>query len=189
MNWLLPGYLGFIILVALTVKWEIISKKLISKIGIGFSLFLIILLHIIPAVPDISLGEANTWSGWKDAAQKVAKLQQEQGGPDSCFVFANSYKAASLMKFYLPVRQDVYAENIYDQPALQFGIWGKPESLRGKSALYIFDDRREYRNDLKKVEPFFKDLQLLQKFEYSFMGKHTRTISCYLGTGYAEKEQ
>lgn len=188
MNWLLPGYLGFIILIALTLKWHVIRNKLITKLGIGFSLLLIILLHIIPTIPDIPLGEANTWSGWKDAAQKVAQIQREHGGPDSCFVFANSYKAASLMKFYLPVKQEVYAENIYDQPALQFGIWGKPEALKGKSALYIFDDRREYRNDLKKVRPFFEKLELLQKFEYRFMGKHTRTISCYLGTSYAEKK-
>lgn len=188
MNWLLPGYLGLILATILLFNVREVAKKLISKIGIALSLLLIVLLHIIPLIPDLPLGEGNTWSGWSDSAQKIAKVQDQFGGPDSCFIFTNSYKAASLIKFYLPDDhdQEIYAQNIYNQPALQFDIWGKPGTLYGKSALYIFDDRREYKNDLKKIKPFFDSLELVEIFEYSFSGKHTRTISCYLGTNYAE---
>ncbi|MCB0281765.1 MAG: glycosyltransferase family 39 protein [Calditrichaeota bacterium] len=186
MNWLLPGYLGFILTTIFVFNAREITKKLITKIGIAFSLLLIVLLHLIPLIPNLPLGEGNTWSGWSDSAQKIAKLQDQFGGQDSCFVFTNSYKASSLIKFYLPAdnNQEIYAQNIYNQPALQFDIWGKPETLNGKSALYIFDDRREYKNDLKKVEPFFDSLELIEEFQYFFAGKHTRTISCYLGKNY-----
>jgi len=180
MNWLLPGYLGWILgVIVLFVQ----TKRALTpwmKRGAYFSLFLLFLAYSIQIIPNIPLGEGNTWSGWRDAAHQIYQLQREMGGKKKVFIFANSYKSASLLKFYLPDHQDTYAQNIYQRPALQFDIWGTPDTLKGKNALYVFDDRHEYKNDLKFVKQYFDSLYLKKKFEYRFLNRwHTRTIYCY----------
>jgi len=185
MNWLMPGYLGVLIATAYLFWGRIQNPGRWIKAGIVFSLFLIISAYLLQIVPNVPLGEGNTWSGWQDAATKIYHLQEKHGGRKNCFIFANSYKSASLLKFYLPDHQDTYAQNIYGRPALQFDIWGTPDSLSGKNALYVFTDRHEYRNDLKYVEQVFRKVTLLKTFEYRFAGKvHTRTIYCYLAENY-----
>ncbi len=146
MNWLIPGYLGLIPATVLILKDKISLKSIWVKTGVTLSLALVILAHLVFLIDNLPLGEGNTWSGWQNAAQKIGKIQREQGGKGSVFIFANSYKAASLLKFYLDDKQEVYAQNIYNQPALQFDIWGIPDSLRGKDALYVFSDRYEYKS-------------------------------------------
>lgn len=188
MNWLMPGYLGLIIALVLFYHSSINIRSLSAKIAAAFSIVLIITAYLLPMVPNVPIGEGNTWSGWSDAAKKIYNYQQEKGGNEKCFIFANSYKSASLLKFYLPGQQDTYAENIYNRPALQFDIWGTPQQLKGKDALFVFTDRKEYKNDIKYVQPFFDSLELFQEFEYKFAGKlHTRTIYCYYAKNYHGK--
>lgn len=185
MNWLLPGYSGFFIALVLLYNDGINWHKARIKSGIIISLVLIVLLHIMQLIPNIPLGEGNTWSGWKNAAKKIYTIQQEKGGKENCFIFSNSYKSSSLLKFYLPDQQDTYAQNIYDRPALQFDIWGTPKTLTHKDALYIISDRKEYSNDLEYIKPFFDSVELIKTFKYSFADKyHTRTIFCYYAKNY-----
>lgn len=184
MNWLLPGYLSLVVLSVVILNINLLKKSIWLKIGIGFSTFLIIAGFSILIVPNVPLGEGNTWSGWSDAGEKIYKHQQDLGGKANCFMFSNSYKSASLTKFYLPDQQDTYAENIYGKRGLQFDYWGIPDSLKGKDALYIFTDRHEYDNDLNQVGEYFDRVELLEKFEYNFYGSHTRTIYCYLAKNY-----
>lgn len=188
LNWLLPGYIGLIILAGLLFYKENIFSSKWMKTGLVSSLVLVILSHLVLLIPNIPLKDGNTWSGWEDAAKRISEIQIAHGTQRDCFIFTNSYKTASLLRFYLPVEQEVYAQNIYDEPALQFDIWGVPDSLRGKKALYVFSDRREYKDNLDKLEKYFSKIQFIEKFEYRFMGEiPTRTIYCYLGENYAGK--
>ena len=190
MNWLLPGYFGLIILTVVLLHKNLLKFSGWIKAGMVFSIILILFSHLIWLIPNVPLGEGNTWSGWKDAARQVYEIQSDLGGKEQAFIFANSYKSASLMKFYLPDQQDVYAQNVYGQPALQFDFWPLPDSLNGKDALYIFTNRHEYRNDLKKVRPYFDEVELYKKFEYQFVtGQKTRTIFCYLAKNYHKDGQ
>ena len=185
-NWLLPGYMGWIAAAVLLFPEKIDFKQPLLKYTGAFSVFLIFIVYVMQFIPNLPIGEGNTWSGWKDASQKIYKIQQEYGGQKNCFIFANSYKSASLLKFYLPDQQNTYAQNIYGQPALQFDIWETPDSLKGKDALYIFTDRKEYNNDLQYVKRYFKSVKLIKTFHYKFMDKTAvRTIYCYLAKDYA----
>ena len=186
MNWLLPGYIGLIIVAGLVFYKERIFSGKWMKTGLLSSLALIVLSHLILLIPNIPLGDGNTWSGWDDAAKEISEIQTAYGAENDCFIFTNSYKEASLLRFYLPVEQEVYAQNIYDEPALQFDIWGIPDSLRGKNALYVFSDRRENPNNLDKLKNYFSNIKLIKKFEFRFTGNIlTRTIYCYLCENYA----
>ena len=185
MNWLMPGYLGMIPGVTLLYREKKFIRSFWIKAGAVFSLVLILSAHLILLIPNIPLGEANTWSGWENAAGRIAGIQDSLGGEKSVFIFANSYKAASLVKFYMKHDQEVYAQNIYGQPALQFDIWGIPDSLHGKDALYIFSDRYEYKSDLHLVEQYFDEVTPLRLFLYYFDDRKTRVISCYYARNYA----
>ncbi|PIQ09099.1 MAG: hypothetical protein COW71_08280 [Ignavibacteriales bacterium CG18_big_fil_WC_8_21_14_2_50_31_20] len=195
MNWLLPGFLPLIAIISILYSndfIELTSKKIkqtkLMKFGIWSSIILVFLGHLVMAVPNIPLGNGNTWSGWQDASKKIYEIQQEHGGKDSVFIFSNGYKGASLLKFYLPDQQNTYAENIYGKRALQFDYWGIPDNLFGKDAIYVRSDRTEYDNDLNEIKKYFDSVVELQTFDYKFVnGKSARKIICYYAKKYHGK--
>lgn len=185
MNWLLPGFLPIIAIVVVLFSDSFFNPTKLIRFGIWSSLVLVVVGHLIMVVPNIPLGNGNTWSGWEDAAEKVYKIQQERGGNEKIFIFSNGYKAASLMKFYLPDQQNTYAENIYGKRALQFDYWGIPQNLIGKDALYVRSNRTEYDADLKEIKKYFDEVVELETFEYKFItGKSARKIICYYAKNY-----
>jgi hypothetical protein len=185
MNWLMPGYLGLTICSVLIFKSKISYKSKWFKTGLYSSIFLILLAHMIYIIPNFPLGEGNTWSGWKDASNRIFHIQKDLGGKNRCFIFTNGYKSASLIRFYLQDRLETYAQNIYGESALQFDIWGVPDSLLGKNGLYVFSDRKEYHKGIEKLKPHFDEIIPITKFDYDFGGiVKTRSIYCYLATNY-----
>ncbi len=185
MNWLLPGYLGFIIATVLIYRHHDVVKSAWMKTGIVLSFVLLIIAHLILIIPNIPLGEGNTWSGWQESAQKIHHIQNKMGGEKNTFIFANSYKSAALLRFYLPEDQEVYAQNIFGEPALQFDIWGIPDSLKGKDALFVFTDRYEYGKNFENLKPYFSEIVPLDQFDFYFMDEYkTRTIYCYFAKEY-----
>lgn len=185
MNWLLPGFLSLIAIIAILYHNNFFFPSRWIKLGYGFSLLLIIVGHLIFVVPNIPLENGNTWSGWEDAAENIFEIQKHYGGPESCFIFTNGYKSASLMKFYLPDQQNTYAENIYGKRALQFDYWGIPKTLVGKDALFVRSDRSEYSLGLKEIGQYFDEVTELQVFEYKFFtGTIARRIYCYYAKNY-----
>jgi len=185
MNWLLPGYISFLPALALLWTAKLRRGGILFRAAALFSLILIVFAHLMLLIPNFPLGEGNTWSGWKEAAPAIEKLQQEQGGEKAIFLFANSYKYAAQTQFYLQDKsQRVYAQNIYGKPALQFDYWPLPDSLIGKDALYIIADRREYKNDLKYVQAFFDSIWRQDDFISYFREKPIRKISVYYAKNY-----
>jgi hypothetical protein len=185
MNWLLPGYLSFIIATILVFRDEGILKTRLFKLGIIVSVFLIIIAHSLLLIPNLPLGDGNTWSGWRETAQSILKLRDKLGEKNDLFIFSNSYKTASLLRYYLPEHDPVYAQNIFNEPALQFDIWGIPPTLNGKSALYVFTDRKEYKSEIKMVEKYFSEMSLITNFTIYFWDTfETRRIICYYAKNY-----
>ena len=185
MNWLLPGFLPMLAIITIKYFDKLLYPNKWLKVGYSFSIVLVLAGHLIMVVPNIPLGNGNTWSGWEDAAQQIYEIQEEKGGSDDCFIFTNGYKSASLIKFYLPDQQNTYAENIYGKRALQFDYWGIPENLIGKNALYVRSDRSEYSPDLNEIKKHFDSVTELKTFDYKFInGKSARKIYCYYAKNY-----
>ena len=185
MNWLLPGFLPLLAIIAVQYYDKFLHPEKWIRSGYIFSIILVLVGHLVMVVHNIPLGNGNTWSGWKDAAEQIFEIQKEYGGAEECFIFTNGYKSASLMKFYVPDQQDTYAENIYGKRALQFDYWGIPKNLIGKNALYIRSDRSEYKPDLKEILQHFDEVTELKVFEYKFINdKSARKIYCYYAKNY-----
>lgn len=187
MNWLAPAYWSLIIL-GVYYLFQTPQRIKRFQVGIYSSLIFLGIGISVVAIPDIPLGEGNTWSGWKQAAQEVHSLQDSlrRAGEDP-FIFSTNYKASSLLKFYLPDQPRTYAQDIIGKPALQFDVWPKEEKLKGRMGLLVVDDRREYRFKSKQIEPYFQDLKKLKTIRIENFGKSVRKIeiyqcSSYLGT-------
>jgi len=185
MNWLLPGFLPLIAIIVIQYPESFINPKKLVRVGAWCSILIILVGHLILVVPNIPLGNGNTWSGWEDAAERVYEIQQQNGGNEKVFIFSNGYKAASLIKFYLPDQQNTYAENIYGKRALQFDYWGVPDNLKGKDALYVRSDRTEYKSDLDVIKKYFDEVVEIETLDYKFFnGKSARKIICYYAKNY-----
>ncbi|MCF7826319.1 MAG: glycosyltransferase family 39 protein [Candidatus Marinimicrobia bacterium] len=184
MNWLAPAYWSLIIL-GIYHLFQSPQRFNRMRIGIISSLIFLGIGISVVAIPNVPLGEGNTWSGWKQAADDVEALKdsllQEGENP---FIFSTNYKASSLLKFYLPDQPRTYAQDIIGEPALQFDLWPKTEELRGRSGLLVVDNRREYRFKSKKIIPYFSEVKKLRTIRIENFGKLVRKIDIYLCSDY-----
>jgi len=184
MNWLDPSYWSLIIL-GIYVVFLSPNRFQRMKLGIFSSLIFLALGIGVVTMPDVPLGEGNTWSGWKQAATEIDALKDslEQTG-EYPFIFSTNYKASSLLKFYLTDQPRTYAQEIIGKPALQFDIWEKEGDLVGKMALLVVDNRREYRFKSKQIVPYFESIQKLRSIKIENYGQLVRKIDIYQCVGY-----
>lgn len=184
MNWLAPAYWSLIIL-GIYYLFQTPNRLRRMKIGVYSSLVFLAVGISVVALPDVPLGEGNTWSGWKDAAQEVEAIKDslEQEGL-SPFIFSTNYKASSLIKFYMQDQPRTYAQDIIGKPALQFDIWDKETDLRGETGILVVDNRREYRFKSKKINPFFGDVKKLRSIEIENYDQPVRKIDIYQCSDY-----
>ena len=184
MNWLAPAYWSLIIL---GIYYLFQSPKRFNRMRTGiFSSIVFLGIGIsVVAIPNVPLGEGNTWSGWKQAANEVNALQDSlKAEGDNPFIFSTNYKASSLLKFYLPDQPRTYAQDIIGKHALQFDIWPKEEELKGRTGLLVVDNRHEYRFKSKKITPYFGDVKKLKTIRIENFGKLVREIDIYQCSDY-----
>ncbi|MCF7824288.1 MAG: glycosyltransferase family 39 protein [Candidatus Marinimicrobia bacterium] len=189
MNWLVPAYWSLIILgVAYLFQDPLRVKRL--KVGV-YSSFVFLGLGIsVVAIPNVPLGEGNTWSGWKTATEEVSGIRDSlETKGEMNFIFSTNYKASSLLKFYLSDQPRTYAQDIIGRPALQFDIWEKPDSLIGKTGILVVDDRREYRFRRARLEPYFRDIEKVRSVKIENFGQAVRQIDIYLCKQYVGSDR
>lgn len=188
MNWLAPAYWSLIIL---GIHYLFQNPHRFNRMRAGiFSSFAFLGLGVsVVAIPDVPLGEGNTWSGWKQAAHETYTIQDSLRleGKDP-FIFSTNYKAASLLKFYLPGQPRTYAQDIIGRPALQFDVWPKEDELRWRTGILVVDDRREYRFKSKRITPYFRDVKKLRTIQIENFGQQVRKIDIYECTAYKGTE-
>ena len=179
MNWLAPAYWPLIILgVRSILRRRGVDRRF--AIGLGSSAALFVFAATLISIPNVPLGEGNLWSGWKEAAVRVAQLQAalRARGEDS-FVFSPGYKISSMLEFYLPGQPRTYAQDIYGQPALQFDFMPLEGDLKGATGILVVDDRRGSDVPRSVMAPYFGSIELADSFEITGFGKHVRRIDIY----------
>lgn len=154
----MPGYISGIIF--LTV---FISPKS-AKINIWIAVVLHIAFAIEIIFYPVQIKSDDTWFGWKQLANRVEILQKSY--PNTFIFSADGYKTSAELSFFLP--QEIYAQNIIGQPALEFDYVGTNVLLlQGKNALFINSDPR-FKNAEKngsippELKTYFKNVQELE---------------------------
>ncbi len=189
-HWLLPGYLGVVLGIVIVFRFELSFKSPWIRRGAWFSALLIGLCHVLFLIPGFQIFQVNSWSGWRDLTAKVERLQEQLGGRDQVFLFADSHKTAAYLTFYTKDHQRTYAENIFGQFAKQFNVWGIPKSLQGKNALYVTSTADLSIGEAEALGKYFDQLTQVAKFSYPLISvgdEPARDVYCYLGAHYHYK--
>lgn len=186
-HWLLPAYLGVVPGIVIVLRSGLSFNLPWIRRGAWFSVVLIGLCHGLFLIPGFQIFQVNSWSGWRELTTQVEQLQAQLGGPDQVFLFADSHKTAAYLTFYTKDHQRTYAQNIFGQFAKQFNVWGEPESLQDKSALYVTSTAELPLGEAEALGKYFDRVTQVAKFTYPLISvgdESTRDVYCYLGTHY-----
>ena len=174
MNWLEPAYLSLFLGVPLLYYDKFKRSTLFRKkiyIGLYISILLIgftlanIVFHIVP------IKKGDTWSGWKTLSKEVLTAYDSMKKQNDVFIFGNKYKIAAELAFYTQMVDKIYAQNIYEQPALQFDIWDNTHKLYGKDAIFVYSNFEKMKH-LDLLNHYFDKVKFYKKIEIKY---HTNT--------------
>ncbi len=152
LNWIMPGYIAVIILIARYISYKWLKIQIIISLVFHLLFLAEVVFYPVPVKSD------DTWYGWEELSTEVKTIQETV--PDS-FIFANDgYKTSAILDFFL--EDEIYAGNILGEFALQFSIvYPDLNKLDGKNAIFIDSDKRI--KDLKrskkipeKLKKYFK---------------------------------
>jgi 4-amino-4-deoxy-L-arabinose transferase-like glycosyltransferase len=184
-NWLAPAYWSLIILGMQRLLQQGVSRRQLA-LGLGSSAALLLAALVVTTTPNLPIaGDLNSWSGWKEAAQRVdqvARAAQTRG--EQTFVFSPNYKISSLLRFHLPGQPRTYAQDIYGDRALQFDYFALDSDLKGATGILVLSDQSQSHLDLKRVAPYFSSLERVDVVETTAFGHVARRVEIYRGSGY-----
>jgi 4-amino-4-deoxy-L-arabinose transferase-like glycosyltransferase len=184
LNWLAPAYWSLIVLAMHHLLQRANDMRRVA-LGLASSAALVLLMFIVLAVPNLPLGNSNTWSGWQDAAdaaERVAQPLRDQGV--RTFVFAPNYKTSSLLRFYLPGQPRTYAQDIFGRHALQYDYFPLADDLKGATGILVRSDHRQNRLDTKQLEAWFDACERADVVETKGFGRVARRVEIYRCSNY-----
>ncbi len=185
MNWILPGYLSFIILALnFYVQSKEKTKKIIKFVGLPISFGLIALNFVLIILPIAPIERGDSWTGWKELAGRIQELKQNLDRQNKNFIFSNEYKIPAELAFYTPYRDVILAENVYGRPALQFDFWFDVQNFAGWDGILVYSDYNPS-IDLDEVRKYFQQIKLIEEFRIIKNDKVFRKFYIYHCIGYA----
>lgn len=184
-NWIAPAYWSLVILGVRHVLALDGGQRRLAR-GLASSAVILFAAGIIISVPNLPItGGLNTWSGWKEAAARVEKViasvRMEGSEP---FVFSPSYRASSLIRFYLSGQPRTYAQDIYGDAALQFDYFPLDRDLKGATGILVLSDQDIKDLNRERLNGYFDSIELVDVIEAAAFGKVTRRVEIYRCSNY-----
>ncbi len=136
LNWIMPGYIAMIILVARFISVKYLRVQIFISLIFHLAFLIEVIFYPVPIKSD------DTWYGWEELSAEVETIRKSI--PDS-FIFADDgYKTSAILDFYLD--EKIYAGNVLGKFALQFSVvYPDLSKLKGKNALFI-DSNKHIKN-------------------------------------------
>ncbi len=154
--------------------------------GLASSAAVLVVGAAISTVPNLPIpGDLNSWSGFREAAARVDRLEAaiRAEGKDS-FVFSPYYKTSSLIWFHRSGQQRTYAQDIYGEKALEYDYFPADRDLRGATGILVITDQAQSKLDLERLKPYFDAVTPVDVVETTSSGKVVRRIEIYQATNY-----
>jgi 4-amino-4-deoxy-L-arabinose transferase-like glycosyltransferase len=184
-NWLAPAYWSLMILgVRHVLSLERGHRRLMR--GLALSTAILLVAGTAVTIPNLPVaGDLNTWSGWDEAAARVAKVEASARAEGrETFVFSPTYKISSLIRFYLPGQPRTYAQDIFGDKALQFDFFPLPSSLKGATGILVLSDQDQGELNLERLKAYFDTVERVDVVEAKAFGKVTRRVQIYRASNY-----
>lgn len=184
MNWLAPAFWSLIILGMRGVLARERGGRWMGA-GLASSAVFVALAVGVIAIPNVPLGGANTWSGWKEAAGRVERVAETlRAAGQKPFIFSPNYKVSSLLRFYLPGQPRTFAQDIFGEPALQFDYFPLERDLTGATGILVTDNLGESRFDRDRLHAYFDSVDLIDSLEIVGFGRVIRRVDIYRCSNY-----
>lgn len=185
MNWLAPAYItsiitGIVWINSSKTKWSKRFKKWF-KPGLILGLMIVLFMHFLPLAPIMPLGKGDTWTGWKELAERVLAIKKEMG--KNTFIFGHEYKIPSEITFYTPNHEVTHCGEIIGEKGLQYGYWTNTDELINKNAIFITSNAQRYRN-IDKLKQHFESVKAEPPLEIIHHNRIFRIFYIYRCYGY-----
>jgi len=152
LNWMMPSYITGTIIAGMYISKKLLKTQLVIAIIFHLAIASQVVFYFVPINSD------DTWVSWKELGEEVEEISKND---TQAFIFSmDGYKTAAQLRFF--TSKTVFAQNVIDQPALQFDYLGDiMENYRGRNAFYIDSDKKN-RNKEKLgklpvgIKPYFK---------------------------------
>lgn len=188
MNWTAPAFIGWYLAGAGYYFGLPKARKLArtwGKITIIFLALTFMLAHIVIFLPGLYFGKGDYFSGWESLAARIDKIRMDI--PEPYFICGYEYKTASMLAFYLKDHPETLSNNVVGKSGLQYDYWSNPDTLAGYNAVFVYDERVEYKNP-ECLDDFFDSVSPDEIFTVKKGGKmvtkfHIFRCYGYRGTG------
>ena len=152
LNWMMPSYITGTIIAGMYISKKLLKTQLVIAIIFHLAIASQVVFYFVPINSD------DTWVSWEELGEEVEEISKND---TQAFIFSmDGYKTAAQLRFF--TSKTIFAQNVIDQPALQFDYLGDiMEDYRGRNAFYIDSDKRN-RNKEKLgklpagIKPYFE---------------------------------
>ena len=97
--------------------------------------------------------------GWEELAERVRSLRSQLPPSAPIMAFGRKYTVPSQLAYRLDLPYEVHGSHLIDDPALQYGYWCDPQTLRGKDALVVVEGGARAADTLVAVKRHFSALE------------------------------
>ncbi len=179
MNWILPAYLSMIILIVdYSSKLTPNKLRIVRVVGIPTSILFILLNFLLIVYPIVPIEKGDTWTGWKEVAEKITELKNQFDKQKKTFIFSNDYKIPAELSFYTGFKDDILSANVYGEPALQFDFWFNPDDFKGCNAIFVFSDYDRF-SKFDKLSEYFTKIEFIEELKIIRRGAIFRKFYIY----------
>lgn len=184
-NWLIPAWWSLVIL-GIRHSLARPGNDRRRALGLASSALLLAAGIGVSVIPNLPLpGDLNIWSGWRPAAEQLDRVvAAERAQGRRAFVFSPNYKTSSLIWFHRPSQERTYAQDIFGRRALQYDYFPHSEDLVGATGFLVLSDQAQSALDLAALRPLFDRLERVEEVQVGALGRTTRRIEIWRGTGY-----
>jgi 4-amino-4-deoxy-L-arabinose transferase-like glycosyltransferase len=168
MNWPTAGYVAGILAMLCFYFEKERSKaptvvrrwKSYGRVALVFTALVTCLLHLDALFPIFGFtASADSVTGYRQLGEVVESVAADMPGRANLLYIGYEYKAASELAFYLPGRPETVSNNLVGRPGLQYDYWADPDTLMGRDAVFVYDQRNAYR-ELQRLTALFTHLRV-----------------------------
>lgn len=177
---MMPAYITGIIFLSIFISKKLVKINILIAVALHLLVAVEVIFYPVPVKSD------DTWFGWEELSCRLLQVQKTY---PNTFIFSDdSYKTSAELNFFL--LQNIYAQNILQQPALQFDYVGDNlHRLKGKNALFVDSDPK-FRNTAKngsippELKIYFKQIKELEPIIIKNGDSNARKFWVYYCIGY-----
>ena len=149
---MMPSYITGTIIAGMYISKKLLKAQLVVAVIFHLAIASQVIFYFVPIKSD------DTWVGWKELGEEVEKISKND---TQAFIFSmDGYKTSAQLRFF--TSKTIFAQNVIDQPALQFDYLGDlMENYKGRNAFYIDSDKRNKNKEKlgelpARIKPFFE---------------------------------